>query len=255
MAIVSISNAPVIPDEKVEATEGTSQSEASSGSQTPATKGEPLFRPTRSPPKSDLFEDLDFLRFTLQGAVSPADLESTVHHLLHIYGDYGRVVAASDLDLGTQGHLDDAAVMAVRLVRALTIRLARLEILNREVLGSIDKVVEYLSIIHGRSPVECTHLLFLDAANRLINDEILAHGTVNHTPAYPREILRRAIECNAVSIILAHNHPSGDPEPSAADIRETRNLARAAKALGVTLYDHLIVATGGVMSFRQRGLL
>jgi DNA repair protein RadC len=122
------------------------------------------------------------------------------------------------------------------------------------VLSSWEKLVDYLRIGMAHHDTERFRVLFLDVKNRLITDEEQQRGTVNHTPVYPREVVRRALELGASAIILVHNHPSGDPEPSSADIEMTRQIADAGAKLGVTLHDHLIVAKGGTTSLRARGL-
>ena len=134
-------------------------------------------------------------------------------------------------------------------------RLGRAEVMHRPVLGNWHKLLEYLHAQLAREQVEQFRLLFLDSKNRLLADEAQARGTVNHTPVYPREVVRRALELAATAIILVHNHPSGDPTPSRDDLEMTREIGRAAATLGILLHDHIIVGNGRWLSFRQEGLL
>jgi DNA repair protein RadC len=127
--------------------------------------------------------------------------------------------------------------------------------MRRDVIGSWDALVDYCTAAMAREKTEQLRLLFLDKKNGLIEEEIYAVGTVDHTPLYPREVVRRALEIGASAMILVHNHPSGDPTPSATDIEMTRNVKEAAATLGITLHDHVIVGRNSYVSFRSEGLL
>jgi DNA repair protein RadC len=127
--------------------------------------------------------------------------------------------------------------------------------MEQPVLSNWDRLMAYLTAVLAREMVEQFRLLFLDARNRLLADEAQAHGTVNHTPVYPREVVKRALDLHATAIILVHNHPSGDPTPSRADIDMTREIKTAAEALGIVLHDHVIIGNGRWLSFRREGLL
>lgn len=126
---------------------------------------------------------------------------------------------------------------------------------EKPVLDRWDRLTDYLTAALGHEKTEQFRVLFLDNRNRLVSDEVLGHGTINHAPVYPREIARRALELHAASIILAHNHPSGDPTPSRDDIAMTGEIKRAVEALRITVHDHLIIAGERWLSFRQEGLL
>jgi len=128
-------------------------------------------------------------------------------------------------------------------------------VLYRPVLSNWDRLMEYLQAVLAREKVEQFRVLFLDNRNRLLADEQQAQGTVNHTPVYPREIVKRALELHATAIILVHNHPSGDPSPSDDDISMTREIKQAAAALSIVLHDHVIVGNGRWLSFRKTGFL
>jgi DNA repair protein RadC len=146
-------------------------------------------------------------------------------------------------------------VAAVKSVREASLRLMRAELEERPVVGSWDKLIDYCSaqIAHGK--VEEFHILFLDRKNVLIRHERQQRGTIDHTPVYPREVVKRALELQASALILVHNHPSGDPTPSKADITVTQDIKKAAAALGVTLHDHVIIGRNRHASLRQLGLI
>ena len=127
--------------------------------------------------------------------------------------------------------------------------------MNRPLLGNWDRLINYLTTVMAHEKIEQFRILFLDTRNNLIADECQARGTVNHTPVYPREVVKRALELHATAIILAHNHPSGDPTPSRADIEMTTQISEACAALGVLLHDHVIIGNGTWLSFRKEGLL
>jgi DNA repair protein RadC len=140
-------------------------------------------------------------------------------------------------------------------VQAAALRLARAEVLSRPVLNNWDRLMEYLTAVLARERVEQFRVLFLDNRNHLLADEAQARGTVNHTPVYPREVVKRALELHASALILVHNHPSGDPTPSPEDVEMTNEVREAARALSITLHDHVIVGNGRWLSLRREGLL
>ena len=131
----------------------------------------------------------------------------------------------------------------------------RLELQERPIVNSWDKLIDYCNAQVAHNKVEEFHILFLDRKNVLIRHERQQRGTIDHTPVYPREVVKRALELDAAALILVHNHPSGDPTPSKADIAVTRDIINAAKPLGVTVHDHLIIGRGRHTSLRDLGLL
>jgi DNA repair protein RadC len=143
----------------------------------------------------------------------------------------------------------------LKVVRESAVRLARQEVTNRPVLSSWQKVLDYCRARLAHEPTERFHLLFLDRKNVLIADEEQQRGTVDHTPVYPREVVKRALDLGASAIIMVHNHPSGDPTPSKADIAMTREVAKAAETLGLTVHDHIVIGRAGHASFKGMGLL
>jgi DNA repair protein RadC len=140
-------------------------------------------------------------------------------------------------------------------VQAAAQRLAKAEVLYRPVLNNWDRLMEYLQAVLAREKIEQFRVLFLDNRNRLLADEAQGSGTVNHTPVYPREVIKRALELHATAFILVHNHPSGDPSPSEEDIAMTKEVKQAGNALSILLHDHVIVGNGRWLSFRRAGLL
>jgi DNA repair protein RadC len=146
-------------------------------------------------------------------------------------------------------------VATLKVVQLAAQRLARAEVVERPVLNNWDRLMDYLHAVLARERVEQFRVLFLDTRNRLLADEAQARGTVNHTPVYPREVVKRALELKATGLILVHNHPSGDPTPSRDDLEMTQEVKRAASALSIVLHDHVIVGNGTWLSFRREGLL
>ncbi len=202
----------------------------------------------------DALADYELLEMVLY-AVPRVDTKPLAKTLIARFGSFAAAIAAPRSELLAVDGMGDAAVAALKVVQAASLRLLKAELTERPVLSSWDRLLDYLHASLAREPVEQVRALFLDSRNRLIADEQQGRGTVNHTPLYPREVLKRALELKAAALILVHNHPSGDPTPSRADIELTRELASAAKALGLALHDHVIVGMGRWMSFRREGLL
>jgi DNA repair protein RadC len=171
------------------------------------------------------------------------------------FGSYACLLAAPERELRAVPGLGTHSIAAFHLLHNAALRLSRAGLRKRRVLDDPARLATYLQIVLARERIEQFRILFLDEAGGLIADEAQARGTVNHTPVYPREVVRRAIELDAVSLILVHNHPSGDPTPSADDLDMTSQVERAAATLGLTVRDHVIVGNGRVLSFREKGLL
>ncbi|MEQ1714239.1 MAG: DNA repair protein RadC, partial [Hyphomicrobium sp.] len=151
--------------------------------------------------------------------------------------------------------IGDRAIDELRLIRAAALRLAKGQVMQKPVLSSWSALIDYLRTAQAFEDREQFRVLFLDKKNRLIADEVQGRGTIDHTPVYVREVVRRALELSSTAIILVHNHPSGDTTPSRADIEMTKLIADAARPLGVTLHDHIIVGRGGHTSFKQLRLV
>ena len=151
--------------------------------------------------------------------------------------------------------LGETGAAALKTVQAAALRLERAGVMQRPVLACWDRLIAYLTAELALEKVEQVRVLFLDNRNRLLADEAQGRGTVNHTPVYPREVVKRALELHATALILVHNHPSGDPTPSREDIAMTREIQAAAELMRITLHDHVVIAAGRWLSFRQEGLL
>jgi len=191
----------------------------------------------------------------LLGFVLPADPGQAAAAALRRFGSYAAILAAPEAELRQVPGLGTHSVAAIKLVHAAAIRLARAAVARGPVLDSPARLAEYLAIALARERVEQFRILFLDEAGMLKADEVQATGTVNHTPVYPREVVRRALQLQAAALVLVHNHPSGDPEPSREDVEMTRQVRQAADTMGIGVRDHIIVGAGRWSSFRELGLL
>ena len=198
--------------------------------------------------------DYELLQVMLFTSNPHADVESLVGELLDRFGSLAEVMSAETDALAAAG-LSLPAIAGVKFVREVALRFMRAELHARPVIGSWDKLIEYCNAQIAYSNVEEFHVLFLDRKNALIKDERQQRGTVNHTPVYTREVIKRALELGASALILVHNHPSGDPSPSAADITVTQDIIKAAASLQILVHDHLIIGRGGHVSLRDRGLI
>jgi len=199
--------------------------------------------------------DYELLEMLLFLALPRVDTKPHAKRLMARFGSFGRAVSASEPELRAVEGIGDSAIAALRLARAAALKLLAEEVRDQPILDNWDRLTGYLSAVLSREPVEQFRVLFLDSRNRLLADEAQARGTVNHTPVYPREVLKRCLELGATALILVHNHPSGDPAPSRADIETTAEIRRAAEILGVVLHDHLIIGNGRHLSFRREGML
>ena len=199
--------------------------------------------------------DYELLELLLFGALPRRDTKPIAKRLLQTFGSFAEVINAPPERLKEVQGVGDAAVMQLKLVRASALRLMQKGILQRPVLASWDAVLDYCRAAMGYEAREQFRILFLDKKNRLIADEVQQQGTVDHTPVYVREVVKRALEHSASAIILVHNHPSGDPAPSRADIDMTRHIIDAAKPLGIAIHDHIIVGRQGHASFKGLKLI
>ena len=203
----------------------------------------------------DALADYEMLEMLLFLAFKQGDTKPLAKALINRYGSFANVLSAPTDELAGLRGIGPHAVTAIKLVQAAALRLARAEVLDRPVLNNWDRLMDYLNAVLAREKIEQFRVLFLDTRNRLLADEAQARGTVNHTPVYPREVVKRALELHATALILVHNHPSGDPTPSRDDIAMTHEVRVAAEALSIALHDHIIVGNGRWLSFRQEGLI
>lgn len=199
--------------------------------------------------------DYELLELILFQAIPRRDVKPIAKALIDRFGGFAEAIAAPREALARVGGIGEAAIDALKAVQEAAVRFTREQAQARPVLSSGQKVIEYCRARLAFSEVEEFHLLFLDRKNGLIGAEKQARGTVDHTPVYPREVVKRALELGACAILLVHNHPSGDPSPSKADIEMTREIVRAASALGIAVHDHIIVGRNGHTSLKSMGVI
>ncbi|WP_323038095.1 RadC family protein [Pararhodobacter sp.] len=199
--------------------------------------------------------DYELLELLLFGAVLRQDVKPLARRLLDHFGDLATLIAASPTDLQRVEGVGEGVVTVLKLAGAVAGRIARAKVMHRPVISSWSAMLDYCHTVMAHRDIEHFRVLFLDRKNCLIADEELGRGTVDHVPVYPREIMRRALEVGASAMILVHNHPSGDPTPSQADIAMTDRIHQGAEALSLVLHDHLIIGQSREFSFRSEGLL
>ena len=199
--------------------------------------------------------DYELLELFLFRSIPQKDVKALAKHLLALFGSLGAVSAASSAELTSVKGVGPSVALDLQILHELLQRAGRAAVRDRPVISSWTALLDYVRTAIQHEPREQFRVLFLDKKNQLIRDEVMNHGTVDHAPVYPREVVRRALELSASAVILVHNHPSGDPSPSAADIAVTKDVVAAAKTLGVAVHDHLIVGRHGVESLKGRGLM
>jgi len=195
------------------------------------------------------------LELLLAGVIPQRDVKPLAKALLRRFGSFADVVTAPVEDLVQVPGIKMAAAVGLKVVREAAIRLARAPVIDRPVLSGWDGLLDYCRTAMASLPHEQVRLLFLDRKNALLADEVQQQGTVDHTPLYPREVVKRALELHASALILVHNHPSGDPKPSKTDVEMTRAVRDALSAVGIVLHDHLVIGRKGHVSFKAAGLL
>jgi DNA repair protein RadC len=204
---------------------------------------------------ADALPDYELLELLLFFSIPQRDTKPLAKALIARFGSFADVIAAAPDRLAETDGVKDATVAALKIVEAAALRLAKARVIGRPVLGSWQALLDYCAAIMARAQTEEFRVLYLDRKNALVADEVHQRGTVDHTPVYPREVVKRALELGASAIILVHNHPSGDPTPSRTDIAMTREIAAAAKALKIEVHDHLVIGRGKHASFKALGLL
>lgn len=184
--------------------------------------------------------DYELLELLLMGVLPRRDTKPLAKALLKRFGSFAAIVSADAAALGAVEGMGEAAIVLLKSMRTAAVRLAREEASEMPVLSSWERVISYCRAALAYEPVENFHLLYLDRKLQLLGDERQQRGTIDHTPLYPREVMRRALELGATAVILVHNHPSGDPTPSRDDIEITRAVIAAGKPLGISVHDHLV---------------
>jgi DNA repair protein RadC len=199
--------------------------------------------------------DYEMLELVLFRAIPRQDVKPLARLLLDRFGDFSHVISAPMARLREVPGVGEAVICELKIVEAAAQRMARGRILQQHVLSSWAALLSYCQTSMAHRDTEQFRVFYLDRKNVLIADEEQGRGTVDHVPVYPREVVKRALELNASALILVHNHPSGDPTPSEADIAMTARIRDAADALGITLHDHLVIGKSTETSFRANGLL
>ena len=199
--------------------------------------------------------DYEMLELLLFRAMPRRDVKPLAKALLAKFGSFAETISAPEARLAEVPGLGESAITEFKVVAAAARRLVKGQVTNRPVLSSWSSVLEYCRTAQAFAEKEHFRILFLDKRNQLIADEVQQSGTVDHTPVYPREVVKRALELSATAVILVHNHPSGDPTPSRADIQMTQAIIEVAKPLGINVYDHIIVGKEGHASLKGLRLI
>lgn len=195
------------------------------------------------------------MELVLFQSIPRRDVKPIAKAMIDRFGSFADALSADPAELAKITGIGDNTVSSLKIVQAAALRLLQGRILERPVISSWQALLDYCQASMGYHDREQFRILFLDIKNVLIADEIQQEGTINHTPVYPREVISRALSLSASAIILVHNHPSGDPTPSNADIEITKEIVEAGKPLGVAVHDHVIVGRGDHLSFKSVGLL
>jgi len=204
---------------------------------------------------ADALPDYELLELLLFLAIPRRDVKPLAKALIAEFGDFAGVISQPVAKLTAVSGVGETTAVAMKVVHESAKRLARQQVLDRPVFSSWQAIVDYCIIAMARETVEQTRVLFLDRKNRLIADELQHRGTIDETALYPREIMKRALELGAGALVLVHNHPSGDPTPSRADISMTKQVIRAGEPFSIVVHDHLIVSRSGTTSFKSQGLI
>jgi DNA repair protein RadC len=203
----------------------------------------------------EALHDHELVEYLLALALPRRDTKSIAKRLIERFGGYGALLTADAEAIARVGEISEGAVAAIKIAQASALRLVKERVQERPVLGSWQALIDYLHADMAHNPVERVRILFLNSKNMLIRDEPMSEGSVDEAAVYIREIVRRALDYNATAIILVHNHPSGDPQPSQQDIKLTRDIAEACRHLRIAVHDHVIIGTSGHSSLRAMGLI
>ncbi|MDR6303482.1 DNA repair protein RadC [Nitrobacter vulgaris] len=203
----------------------------------------------------DALSDYELLEMVLFRALPRRDVKPLAKSLIGRFGSFAEVVHAPDARLREINGLGESAIIELKLIAASASRVAKGQLKQRTVLSSWAAVIDYCRTSMAFADKEQFRILFLDKRNQLIADELQQVGTVDHTPVYPREVVKRALELSATSIIMVHNHPSGDPTPSQADIQMTKSIIDISSPLGISVHDHIIVGKNGHASLKGLRLI
>ncbi|MAW80751.1 MAG: hypothetical protein CMI63_10970 [Parvularcula sp.] len=203
----------------------------------------------------DGVQDYELLELILFRAIPRRDVKPLAKELIALFGGFPQVIAAPTERLMEVKGVSENVAQELKIVQAAALKLSQARVLKRPVISSWDALLSYCRAAMADEKTELFRILFLDKKNILIADEVQQRGTVDHTPVYPREVVKRALELGASAIILVHNHPSGDPTPSRADVDMTNQIVKAAAALNIRVHDHLVIGHDKHASFKSLGLL
>lgn len=199
--------------------------------------------------------DHELIEFLLMLAIPRVDTKPLAKRLLNEFGGIGGLLSADAEAIMRSGGVGESAAAALKIVQAAALRMLRSEVKAQPILASWQAMLDYLRVDLAHITVERVRVLHLNSKNMLIRDELMAEGSIDQAVIHVREVIRRAIDLGSAAIILVHNHPSGDPKPSRADILLTRDIADAGKKLGISVHDHVIIGAAGHSSMRAMGLL
>ena len=199
--------------------------------------------------------DYEIIELLLMAVIARRDVKPIAKDLLKTFGTVSGIFGASADDLMKVKGIGEQTAVLFKLIQRSTAIVTKSEIMNTNILNSWDKLIEYCTVYMAHSPVEQFRVIFLNSRNRIITDEEQTRGTVNETSIYPREVIKRALDLNAVAVILVHNHPSGNPTPSQADITMTHAVVEAGLPLNIRVHDHIIIGKEDIISFKTAGLL
>jgi DNA repair protein RadC len=203
----------------------------------------------------DALLDHELVEYLLALALPRRDTKPLAKKLIGEFGGIGALLSADAEAIARVGDVTEGAAAAIKIAQAAALRLLQSGVRDRPVLGSWQALLDYLHADMAHNPIERVRVLFLNAKNMLIRDELMWEGSVDEAAVHVREIIRRALDCHATAIIIVHNHPSGDPSPSQQDIRLTRDIVEAGRHLKIAVHDHVIIGARGHSSLRAMGLL
>lgn len=204
---------------------------------------------------SDALQDYELIELILFMAIPRKDVKPLAKDLLNTFGSLPELFAASIEELQAVDGISENTAIALKAIAATSSRMMSQELKRKPLLNNWTRLMDHLYAGMAHEKKEHFRILFLNKKNELIADEVQSSGTVDHTPAYPREIMKRALELGATALILVHNHPSGDPTPSEDDIIMTGQIIRAAEPFNITIHDHIIMSRNGYKSFKSEGLI
>ena len=204
---------------------------------------------------ADTLADYELIELLLFKAIPRKDTKPIAKELIRVFGSFSEVINAPDNRLMEISGIGEAVVTELKLVKAATLRMLRDNVVQKDTIQSRSDLLDYCRAAMAYETREQFRIVFLDKRNNVITDEVQQQGTVDHTPVYIREIAKRALELSSTAIILMHNHPSGNPTPSRADIEMTKQIVIALKNLGIIVHDHIIIGREGHASFRDLGLM